>query len=104
MVFLPSIEEENKALQIEEVRAVTVGKGPGSICVPVRIVPLLRKAGILINHVLMPSNRAKPTEEQKQAMRERRGGWKGDFFITRELLNPHFNEEKGVTHAKKEAT
>lgn len=103
MVFFPSTEEFHKALQIEEIRAVILGEGPGSIIVPASIVPLIRKRA-LVSHVLKPSNRAKPTEEQIKATEERRGAFKGDFFITRELLNPNFHEKGGVAHAKGKET
>ena len=104
MVFLSSVEEYHKVLQIEKIRTAILGEGPGSIIIPARIIPLLRKAGILITNVLKPSNRAKPTEEQIRAEQERRGVWKYDFFITKEILAPQFNKGKEATNAKVKKT
>ena len=96
IVFFPSIEEVHKVIEIKEVGIGIVYYGGPGVIVPARVVPLIRKKA-LISYVLKPSDSKNPTPEQAKAKRERRGIWKGNFFITRELL-----EE--ISHAKTKET
>lgn len=92
MVFFPSREEASKVDQIEEIRTNIFDYCIDSFIVPARLVFLIRKKAI-VSYVLKPSNRKNPTPEQAKAMMERRGVWKHDFFITRELLEEIWHEK-----------
>ena len=115
MVFFSSVEESNKATQIEELRTMPWSIGPCSLIVPAKIVPLFKSKGLKIQVVLNPINKADLTSEQHKDMKNREAlVWtsrSAHFFMDKELaswlgnlLEKTYPRRDGFSHAKKETS